>query len=79
MQDATRSQHVSAERLAASARSDMAQLQLVVARLHELTAHGLELATAATSAAALPADLSIADRLSALRLATDEVEQAARL
>lgn len=79
LQDATRSQHESAERLAASARRDLAQLQLVVARLHELTAHGLELATSATAAAALPADLSIADRLSALRLATEEVEQAARL
>ena len=79
LHDATRSQHESAERLAASARSDLAQLQLVVARLHELTAHALELTTASTTAAALPADLSIADRLSALRMATEEVEQAARL
>jgi hypothetical protein len=77
--DATSAQHASAARLAAAVSRDLAQLQLVVARLHELTAHGLELATSATSPSALPASLSIADRLSALRLATEEVEQAARL
>lgn len=79
LQDATRAQHETAERLAAAARRDLAQLQLVVARLHELTAHGLELATAATVPAELPGELSIADRLAALRMATEEVEQAARL
>lgn len=79
LQDATRAQHESAERLAASARRDLSQLQLVVARLHELTAHTLELATTSDVHAALPADLSIVDRLAALRLATEEVEQAARV
>jgi hypothetical protein len=77
--DATSAQHASAERLAAAAARDLVQLQLVVARLHELTAHGLELATNAAAPSTLPASLSIADRLSALRLATDEVEQAARV
>ena len=78
MQDATRAQHESAERLAGAARRDLAQLQLLVARLHELTAHALELTTA-PARAALPAELSIADRLAALRLATEEVEQVTRL
>lgn len=78
MQDATRAQHESAERLAAAARRDMSQVQLLVARLHELTAHALELTTT-PKAAALPAELSIADRLGALRLATEEVEQVTRL
>lgn len=79
LQDATRAQHESAERLAAAVRRDLSQLQLVVARLHELTAHSLELTTSSMARAALPADLSIADRLAALRLATEEVEQAARM
>lgn len=79
LQHATRAQHESAERLAASARGDLSQLQLVVARLHELTAHTLELAATSDAQTALPADLSIVDRLAALRLATDEVEQAARV
>jgi hypothetical protein len=78
LQEATRAQHASAERLAAAARRDLSQLQLVVARLHELTAHGLELATTTAIPAELPGALSIADRLSALRMATEEVEQAAR-
>lgn len=78
LQDATRAQHESAERLAAAMRRDLSQLQLVVARLHELTAHSLELTASSMARAALPTDLSIADRLAALRLATEEVEQAAR-
>jgi hypothetical protein len=76
---ATAAQHASAERLAAAARSDLAQLQLVVARLHELTAHALELSTGAPGHVDLEATLSIADRLTALRLATAEVEAVARL
>lgn len=75
LQEATHAQHASAERLAAAAQRDLVQLQLLVARLHELTAHGLELATTAASPTGLPPSLSIADRLSALRLATEEVEQ----
>lgn len=80
LQAATRAQHESAERLAQAARRDMTQLQLLVARLHELTAHALELTTATSTAAAeLPAATSIADRLAALRLATAEVDEAARV
>lgn len=78
LQAATRAQHQSAERLGAAARRDLCQLQLVVARLHELTAHALELATA-THMAELPAPCSIGDQLAALRMATAEVEEAARV
>ena len=78
LDQATRAQHESAERLAAATRTTLCQLQLVVARLHELTAHTLELnalaVTTQTSAAA-----SVAERLAALRLASDEVEIAARV
>ena len=79
LQDATRAQHESAERLAVSARRDLSQLQLVVARLAELTAHALDLSATAGARAVLPADLSVVDRLAALRLATEEVDQAARV
>lgn len=73
---ATRAQHASAERLSAAARRDLCRLQLVVARMHELTAHALELGTLANTAE-LTTAASVADRLAALRLATVEVEAAA--
>lgn len=72
----TRAQHESAERLAAASRAQLCQLQLVVARLHGLTAHALELAALDRTPPAA-ASASIADRLAALRTATAEVEAAA--
>ena len=72
LQAATRAQHESAERLAASAHHDRCQLELLAARLHELAGHALELTTASTSISAT--DLSIADRVAALRLATAELD-----
>lgn len=74
----TQAQHESAERLAAASRAQLCQLQLVVARLHGLTAHALELATLDRTPQ-LSASSSIADRLAALRLATAEIETAAVL
>ena len=76
LEDVTRAQHESAERLSAASRAQLCQLQLVVARLHGLTAHALELSTL-DRAPALSASVSIADRLAALRLATAEIETAA--
>jgi F0F1-type ATP synthase membrane subunit b/b' len=73
---ATRAQHESAERLLAASQAQLGQLQLVVARLHGLTAHALELSALANTPA-LPASVSIDERLTALRLATAEVETAA--
>lgn len=73
---ATRAQHESAERLAQASRAQLCRLQLVVARLHGLTAHALELSTL-DHTPQLPAAFSIEDRLTALRLATAEVETAA--
>ena len=73
---ATQAQHESAERLAAASRAQLCQLQLVVARLHGLTAHALELTTLDRTPQ-VPAAFSIEDRLVALRLATAEVETAA--
>lgn len=73
---ATRAQHESAERLAEASRAQLCRLQLVVARLHGLTAHALELSTL-DHTPQLPATFSIEDRLTALRLATAEVETAA--
>lgn len=73
----TRAQRDSAERLAAAVRRDVCQLQLVVARLHELTAHTLELTALTSGQQQLTAATSIADRLAALRIATDEVERLA--
>ena len=78
LDEATRAQHASAERLAAATRSTLSQLQLVVARLHELTAHTLEL-NALTTTTQTSAAASVAERLAALRLATEEVEMAARV
>lgn len=71
---ATRAQQETAGRLAAATTRDLCQLQLVVARLHELTAHTLELATMASAPQQLTAAASIADRVDALRLATAEVQ-----
>ena len=72
LQAATRAQHESAERLAASAHHDRCQLELLVARLHELAGHALELTTASASTSAT--NLSMADRVAALRLATAELD-----
>lgn len=74
---ATRAQQETAGRLAAATARDLCQLQLVVARLHELTAHTLELATLASAPQQLTAAASIADRVAALRLATAEVQSLA--
>lgn len=74
---ATRAQQETAGRLAAATARDLCQLQLVVARLHELTAHTLELATMASAPQQLTAAASIADRVAALRLATAEVQNVA--
>lgn len=75
---ATRAQHESAERLAAAARREMGQLQLVSARISELTAHAFELA-ATSRTPELPTASLVADQLAARRLATVEVETAAAL
>ena len=72
---AAQAQSESAQRLAAAAARDHAQLQLIVARLHELTAHALELQTMA-STPALTGSVSVAERLAALRAATAELDQA---
>lgn len=77
LEASTSAQRDSAERLAAAVRRDLCQLQLVVARLHELTAHTLELTALTTGQQQLTAASSIADRLAALRVATDEVERLA--
>lgn len=71
---ATRAQAETADRLATATARDLWQLQLVVARLHELTAHTLELATMVSAPQQLTAAGSIADRVAALRLATAEVQ-----
>ena len=76
---ATRAQQETAARLAAATARDLCQLQLVVARLHELTAHTLELATMASAPQQLTAASSIADRVAALRIATEEVHTMARV
>lgn len=76
LQSSIQAQHASAERLAAAARRDLNRLQVVVARLHELTAHALELSTISRTTE-LEATTSITDRVAALRVATAEVEQAA--
>lgn len=78
LEEVTRAQHQSAERLSAASRSQLCQLQLVVARLHGLTAHALELSTLDRTPQ-LSASSSIADRLAALRMATAEIETAAVL
>lgn len=78
LDEATRAQHASAERLALATRATLCQLQLVVARLHELTAHTLEL-NALTATTGPSAAASVAERLAALRLASEEVELAARV
>lgn len=78
LEDVTRAQHESAERLSVASRAQLCQLQLVVARLHGLTAHALELSTL-DRMPQLSASSSIADRLAALRLATAEIETAAVL
>ena len=71
----TRAQQASADRLGEASRQTLCQLQLVVARLEELTAHTLEL----TMATPLPhqrlALSSIADHVAALREATAEVDE----
>jgi hypothetical protein len=71
---AAQAQADSAGRLAAAAARDHAQLQLIVARLHELTAHALELQTMAI-APALQGSVFVAERLAALRAATAELDQ----
>jgi hypothetical protein len=73
---AAQAQADSAARLAAAATRDHAQLQLIVARLHELTAHALELQTMASTPALEPGSVSVAERLAALRAATAELDQA---
>ena len=72
---AARAQHDSAERLAAAAHHDRCQLELLVARLHELAGHALELTTVSSTTATASA-LSLADRVAALRLATAELDAA---
>lgn len=72
---ATQAQHSSAERLATATRRDLCRLQLIVARLHELTAHTLELATVSRDPLP-PVTVSIADHLDALRQATAELDAA---
>ena len=72
---AAQAQADSAQRLAAAMARDHAQLQLIVARLNELTAHALELESLATPPA-LPGSVSVAERLAALRAATAELDQA---
>lgn len=71
LQAATRAQHASAERLAATARDIRSRLEVTVARLHELTGHALELTAIGSPQ---PADLEVADRLAALRAATAELD-----
>lgn len=70
-------QRASAQRLDEIAQHHLVQLQLVVARLHELTAHALEVA-----AAGRPGDTeaitAVTDRVAALQAAKVEVEQVAR-
>lgn len=75
---AARAQHESAERLAESTRLTLSQLQLVVARLYELSAHTLELSALADSPP-LSATTSVADSIAALRAASEEVQMVAGL
>lgn len=73
LRSATQAQYESAERLAAAARRDRCQLEVMVARLHELAGHAVEL-SAGDPVAAIAPTLSLADRVSALRLATAELD-----
>lgn len=77
LEAATQAQHASAERLAAASAQTLCQLQLVVARLSELTAHTCELTSTAALPQLSPAD-SVAERLFALREASAELEYLAR-
>lgn len=71
----TRAQQASADRLGEASRQTLCQLQLVVARLEELTAHTLELTMGTPLPHQRVALSSIADHVAALREATAEVEE----
>ena len=70
----TRAQEASAQRLGEASNHALCQLQLVVARLAELTAHALELTTGASLTHERLAVSSLADHVAALREATADVE-----
>ncbi|MPZ74609.1 MAG: hypothetical protein GEU74_15550 [Nitriliruptorales bacterium] len=71
---AARAQHDSAHRLAVALRRDRSQLELLVARLHELVAHAFEIGALAAPAGAAAAG-DVADRVAALRVATVELNE----
>ena len=71
----TRAQRASAQRLEHASQQSLCQLQLIVARLHELTAHTLELSMGTHVTPDRLAVSSLADHVAALREATAEVEQ----
>lgn len=70
----TAAQYASAQRLGEARERGLCQLQLVVARLDELTASTLELAAPRSPAQPVAVASAIADRVAALREATAEVD-----